>query len=403
MTVLIKNVLIGIFVLVAAGIVTFMLLFLHPTVGDNGKTLHVRFTDLDKVNTGTRVTFAGRPVGEVVRIQEVPDARFNTEADADGDVYVYELELKVDSGVNVYDSDQIVIRTSGLLGERNIEINPRPILKGQEARLVENEIILAHPSGSMEGILKVFNAVAKKFEIVLDDAHEVVDSIKKEEIIAKVAKSIQNIVEITDALNQADKLKEAIENFAHLSHSVNESWTLADRSLRNIHHLTENANISWAKVDNTLDQFNGVGRSANEILAYARQGKGTVGRIFMSDNLYLRLKSVLHKGETVMDDIKTYGILFQSDKRWQRLQAQRLQLAKRLNNPNNFSNYFNNEVDQISASLARVSVVLNESEYYPNGIQQDPQVKRDFADLLRKVEGMQETLKLYNESVIAED
>lgn len=419
MTVSLKNILIGIFVLVAAGIVTFMLLFLHPSVGDNGKTLHVRFTDLDKVNTGTRVTFAGRPVGEVVHISEVPDARFHS--DAEGDVYVYELELKVDSAVEVFDSDQIVIRTSGLLGERNIEINPRPILKGQPSRHVENEIIFAQQSGSVEGTVKIFNVIAKKFEIVLDDFHEAIQTIKKEEIVEKIAKSAQNVLEITEALNQTDKLKESIDHFAHfalevdqswttidqslkniyqLTENANRSWITVDQSLKNIHKLTENFNPSWVKVDRTLDQFYKVGHLASEIAAYTRQGKGTIGELFMQDTLYLRLKSVLHKGENIMDDIKNYGILFQSDKRWQRLQAHRLQLAKRLSHPHDFSTYFDHEVDQISASLARVSMVLQESESIPQGIKENLHVKKSFSDLLKKVEAMEETLKLYNEAVL---
>ncbi|MDP1880257.1 MAG: MlaD family protein, partial [Parachlamydiaceae bacterium] len=71
----IKNILIGVFVILAVCVIVFMLLFLHPSVGDNAKTLRVRFADIDKVNIGTRVTYAGRPVGEVVSITELPDAR----------------------------------------------------------------------------------------------------------------------------------------------------------------------------------------------------------------------------------------------------------------------------------------------------------------------------------------
>lgn len=401
MAVSFKNILIGIFVLMAVAIMTFMLLFLHPSVGDDGKVLHVRFTDLDKVNVGTRVTYAGRPVGEVSRISEVPDARFHT--DADGDVYIYEVELKVDSGVEVYDTDQIVMRTSGLLGERSIEIDPRPILKGQKPYLIQNEVLFAKQSGSVEETLKVFGVLAKKFDVVLEDFHDFMASVKKEDIVGNVSRSVQNVAEITDALNEPDKLKEVVDNFNKLSRRVNESWTTVDQSINDIHELTRNVNKSWTKVDRTLDQFYGIGKSGNTILAHARQGQGTIGELFMNDNLYLRLKSVLHKGETIMDDIKTYGILFQTDKRWQRLQASRLQLAKRLTQPNEFANYFDGEVDQISASLARVSMVLNESEYYPDELRQDPQVKRSFADLLKKVDGMQETLKLYNEAVIVQD
>ena len=70
-----KNVLIGLFVLAGFAIVTFMLLFLHPTVGDEGKRYKIMFADIDKINTGTRVSYGGRAVGEVVGIKEVEDPK----------------------------------------------------------------------------------------------------------------------------------------------------------------------------------------------------------------------------------------------------------------------------------------------------------------------------------------
>ena len=87
-----KNILIGIFVIVAIAIFSYILLFLHPSVGDEGQTLRVRFANIDKVNVGTRVLFGGRPVGEVVSIQEVQNAR-DPSLLRDDKVYIYELVL----------------------------------------------------------------------------------------------------------------------------------------------------------------------------------------------------------------------------------------------------------------------------------------------------------------------
>jgi phospholipid/cholesterol/gamma-HCH transport system substrate-binding protein len=91
-----KNMMIGIFVLAAFAIIIFIMLFLHPNVGNEGKTLRVRFADIDKISAGTRVSFAGKPVGEVIRIDEVDKSE---RVDHDGIVYVYELVLAIDSGV----------------------------------------------------------------------------------------------------------------------------------------------------------------------------------------------------------------------------------------------------------------------------------------------------------------
>ena len=94
-----KNIMIGIFVFAALAIVIFIMLFLHPNIGNEGKTLRVRFSDIDKITTGTRVTFAGKPVGEVLKIEEI-DA--GERIDHNGVIYVYELLLAIDTGVEVY-------------------------------------------------------------------------------------------------------------------------------------------------------------------------------------------------------------------------------------------------------------------------------------------------------------
>src|SRR5688572_2913484 len=109
-----KNMMIGAFVLGAAALVVFILLFLHPSLGDESQILYVRFADIDKVNIGTRVTFAGRAVGEVKEIKLIEKERGGPSDDF-GHLYMYELKLAVDSHLKVYDTDEVALRTSGLL------------------------------------------------------------------------------------------------------------------------------------------------------------------------------------------------------------------------------------------------------------------------------------------------
>lgn len=426
----VKNVLIGIFVITAIAIIVFMLLFLHPSVGDNGKTLRVRFNDIDKVNVGTRVTFAGKPVGEVVSIHELPDAR-TSRKQKNGDIYVYELVLKVDSGVDVFNSDVISLRTSGLLGERNIEINPQPQREGEQLIKVEEEILYAATAASVEDTMKEIGVLSQKFGQVLDDFHGVMSEIKTSGIINNMSQSVDNVLHITEALNQPDKWKKFLDNVSEMSEKVSRSWSSLDASLKNIEALTGRARQSWHTVDasldnvyrlthqaqqswTTVDQILGGFHStaynadqfslkANQMIDYTLQGKGTLGQLFIGDDLFLRMKSIFHKGEVVMDDINHFGLLFHLDKRWQRLQGRRLHLLEKLSSPNEFAKYFNQEMDQISDSLSRVSVVLNESECYPESLIYNPKFTQRFSELLRKVETMEETLKIYNEQVVSQD
>ncbi|MBA2367578.1 MAG: MCE family protein [Candidatus Protochlamydia sp.] len=429
----VKNILIGIFVLLALAIIVFMILFLHPSVGDNAKTLHVRFSNVDKINVGTRVTYAGRPVGEVVSIIELPDAR--TEETYHGDIYVYELTLKVDSAVRVYNSDTISIRTSGLLGEKNVEIDPMPVKPGEQLFLVEDQILYAVPSGSVEETLKQFGDLSGKFQVVLSDFHEMMEAIKKEHFVENLSKTVQNTVEISAVLNQPEKWNRIINNVVALTDRAHRSWDTVDGTLQNTYHLTTRAHQSWSTLDSALNQFNQLGErtntswasldsavkefnqgsvefnqgskefnsaftNLNKVMTSTSQGKGSIGQLFVRDDLYLSLKSILHKGETIFNDIKQFGVLFQLDKKWQRLQARRTRLLQRLSDPVKFANYFNNEVDQISTSLSSVSMVLNEAECYPFSLLHTPEFTCRFSDLLKRVNDMEDSLQMFNEQVV---
>src|SRR5262245_49881377 len=160
----VKNMLIGIFVIAALAVLVFALMFLHPSVGDKGRILRVRFADIDKISLGTRVTFAGKPVGEVIAITELPDVDQTRKA-VNGIVYIYELKLRVDSGVNVFNTDEISARTSGLLGEKSVSIQPHPPAKGQELRIVNDDILYAKETGSVEDTLKQFRNLGDKVEV----------------------------------------------------------------------------------------------------------------------------------------------------------------------------------------------------------------------------------------------
>src|SRR5258708_269554 len=99
-----KNMLIGIFAVAASVLIIWLILFLKPSVGDGKQVIYIRFSDVNKINVGTRVMFAGKPVGEVIAIQEIFEARSKPSTDALGRLYYYQLTLRIDSHVKVYDS-----------------------------------------------------------------------------------------------------------------------------------------------------------------------------------------------------------------------------------------------------------------------------------------------------------
>lgn len=391
----VKNIIIGIFVIAAVAIVIFILLFLHPTLGDEKETLNVRFTDIDKVNIGTRVTFAGKAVGEVLKITEMEDGRDGPK-DSSGHIYVYQLKLGLDSHVIVYDTDEITLRTSGLLGERSVAIIPRAPNTGQVPKRVSSkDILYSTETTSVEEAMKDFTELAATFKETLETITATVKDVRKEEVVKHISAVAQNLADITMALNKPEEWSAMVDNFQDFSSE-----------------LATRLPPSWDTFDATLDEFHSTATNTRNItskteaiVADIGEGKGSVGKLLMRDDLYINLKAVLNKVETLGDDVNHYGLLFHLDKGWQRLRARRLNLMQKLSTPQEFRNFFNDEMNQITTSLSRVSMVLDSTEAYctcwaPYSLMEDPNFQKVFAELLRKVDTMQEALNLYNQQLV---
>jgi phospholipid/cholesterol/gamma-HCH transport system substrate-binding protein len=453
-----KNMMIGLFVVAACVIIVWLLMFLNPSVGDSGTKLIARFADIDKITVGTRVTFAGRPVGEVVNIQEIEGARTENLGTL-GDVYIYELELVVDSSVHVYDTDEVSVRTSGLLGEKSIAIIPRRPEPGRTPLLVNDRILYATPTGSVEEALgkldtlsdkagkaldevigliddndeafgeaiKEANEALKQFNRALTHVNDVrlVDNINQTTTtIDDTVSHVKRELELIDERNMINEFSDVVQNVNEITNAINEPETLnrivrsIDTLLVDVNQLQEKVNRSWDRIDHALDDlasaasnarlFTEDGREAigkvNEIVDYVYDGKGSVGLLLRSDDFYLRMANIMNKANILMNDINHYGLLFHNDKRWQRERMAKANQIAKINSPNEFKQYFEGEIDNISASFERVDMLLMRAEEVNQRKRflDDHQFDKSFADLLRRVDTLQGNLKLYTDNVIEE-
>lgn len=346
---------------------------MHPRLGNEDKRLRVRFTNLDKVGIGTRVTFAGKPVGEVYSIEEIPEAIKERQLH-NGSVYVYDVVLRVDSSVNVYNTDEIMTVTSGLLGERSIDIVPRAPKKGEPLLLVNDKIIYASNVETFEEIVR------KTLTSILG----LTTDIKNSSLLPKTEDAVTYVRDIAKALDDPDAWSSALDNLSTLFDRIVKSWDNVDKSLANATKITD-------KVITITDK-------GDKIVTKVSNGEGTVGKVLMREDLYLKVNALLNKGDIIMNDINHYGLLFHTDKNWQRLRARRLNLMQRLCSPQEFRNYFNDEVDQIATSLERVSMVLEymEDDMCCCEMLDNREFAKVMAELLRRVNTLDEEIKSYN-------
>jgi phospholipid/cholesterol/gamma-HCH transport system substrate-binding protein len=389
-----KNLLIGIFVIVACAAIVSIILFLKPSVGDGEKTLYVRFSNINKITVGTRVTYAGRPVGEVVAIDEIYQAR-EQPVDSLGRYYFYQLELKVDSSVQVYNTDEISLQTSGLLGEKSVAIIPKKPPKGVVPKLIKHQPIYANSVDPIENTFQQLGELADKMDITIDEITKwiqkngphVADSIKH---FGDAMLTADIVMQKINQQQLVEEIKQSVVNFSNAIESVQ----------RTIDELKQGEVFTnMTKVMNNLDSTT---MSVAKITKDVAEGKGTIGKFVASDEMYLRVTALMTKIDTLMNDINHYGVLFNLNKGWQRLRTQRASQLNALQTPEGFKNYFENEVDQINMAMSRISMLLERAEESPEKekIMQSGAFKSDFAELMREVDGLSDNLRLYNEQLM---
>lgn len=397
MTDKLKNVLIGLFVLMSILIIVATILFLQPTIGDGKKSLNVRFSNISGIHLGTRVTIAGKPIGEVEEISVVPNAR-NDKKDEFGRIYYYQLKLKVDSSVEVYDCDIISIHTTGLMGEKSVGINPKAFSK-KPSKIVTNDILYAKSVDYFENTANQISKLSKKADIVIDNFNSWFE--KNGQNLSGVISSIHSLLDSIDNQKIIFSLNQSVNSFQNNMNYINQIFQTAkdNKTFDKFNLLMDNMTLTsqflCTEGKETLENLNALSKNLNEV-------KGTIGRLLNSDDLYLNLGAIISKANTLFNDINNYGLLFQYSKGWQRLRTKRATILESLNNPKDFKNFFENEISDITASLSRINqlVAKAKNSSQKNKILSSETYKKNFSYLLRQVESLNNMVKLYNEDLI---
>nr|AOO54613.1 hypothetical protein [uncultured bacterium] len=390
-----KNMLIGVFVIAACGVIIWLIMFLKPSVGNGKETLYVRFSQINQINVGTRVLYAGRPVGKVVAIQQISDARQKPTADVLGEIYTYQLVLKVDSSVKVYDTDEVTVQTTGLLGEKSIAIIPKIPPKGVVPKLITTQPIYAKSVDPLENAFNQLSSVSKEMSKTFKRVNSWLQKHGDD-----MAKTIRSIGTTMDEINVTIKSI----NEQNLPHEIKTAVTTFTNTLCDVQDAIHQLNEGdvFVNAGSVMKNLKTTSKNLDTITTDIVNAKGTLGRLIEHDGLYLHLSSVLSKVDTLMYDVNHYGILFHLNKTWQRERAQRITTLNALNSPQNFKNYFEEEVSQINTAMSRISVLIDKAENSPEReeILSNEQFHKDFRDLMRQADELSDHLRLYNQQLM---
>ncbi|MDR3625148.1 MAG: MlaD family protein [Chlamydiales bacterium] len=426
-----KTILIGCFIIIACLATIGVLLFLRPSVGDGKKKLYVCFTSIEKIQIGTRVTFAGQAVGEVIAIDPIYDAR-SQPTGRYGHVCFYELELAIDSHTVVYDTDEVTVHTTGLLGERTIAIIPRAVKKGQPSYPVTDQIMYGKSGDPVEEMLNQLSSIGNKagetfdqlreilqqnkaeiphvlksireaaFQIrtsfatinashVIENLNETIHSIKEtskrfdiflgaineKEVVSSLSKIAKNISEITDAINRPEDLQTIVSNIREVSNSAKEHFPTILQDFRRIACNVSNFSSSMSPT-------------------------GSIGKLFKNDEFYLQVTNLMSKANILLADVNNYGVLFHLNKTWQRERMIRMNLLSKLRCPEAFTLFFDEEMNRITLSLSRIEMSLRKAACSRNcnAIFDNKEFNSDFSELLQRLNDVEETLQIYRQQFI---
>lgn len=390
----IKNFLIGLFLLGAIGIFVGLVMFLRPKVGDGKQTIYLRFSNINKINVGTRVMFAGKPVGVVAAVDEIYHARETQPSDELGRLYFYQLTLKIDSKVHVYSTDQISLQTSGLLGEKSIAIVPIAPPKGAVPEMLTEKTPVY--AASVDPVENTFNRLSD----IGEKLNETVDVIK-DWFEGNQGNITQAVTSIGSAMTQMDTLTRSI-NEHQLIPQMKEGSAALTASAQKIDsalaQMTQDG--VFENLGPTVNNLKSVSTSFDKICQDMAAGQGTVGKLIQNNDLYLRMSAIMSKLDTLMNDVNHYGVLFHLNKGWQRTRVKRMSALNALETPSSFKSFFETEIDQINTSMARISMLIEKAKTDDNQkVLESGSFKENFAELMKQVTEMSNNLHLYNEQL----
>jgi phospholipid/cholesterol/gamma-HCH transport system substrate-binding protein len=204
-------------------------------------TLHAHFEQVQGLAEGSVVSFAGITVGNIKKIQVVPEQNMI-------DVVI---DVDKDYMSRVTEGSMVEIRTQGALGDKYIFIIPGD----PKAKPLQNEAIIAVAKATdLIGILSERASEAEKIFDILNEMHR-----------------------FSKSLNAGGRTEKIMANLESATAKIDRTATATQK-------LTED--LSTAKIKSSLDHL-------DSVMGKLDRGQGTLGALINDSSLHDQLKSML--------------------------------------------------------------------------------------------------------------
>jgi phospholipid/cholesterol/gamma-HCH transport system substrate-binding protein len=229
-----------------------------------------------------------------------------------------EVQLNIDSGVNVPRGSKATLASLGLLGEKHIEIIP------------SKEPDFCLPEATIEGIPPVsFDQMGTLLLSIGDEFKEMTRALKDmlggEESKANFQNSLQSLSTLSSDLKDffAANRGEIEQGLRRPSQAIQKFEKSLDEVTRNLEELTSlvkdvveenrpSVKINMERIKELLNKIEESLGLLNESLEKINKGEGTLGKIIQQPELYQRAEDALGKVEKVVNpvsELEAYGEL----------------------------------------------------------------------------------------------
>jgi phospholipid/cholesterol/gamma-HCH transport system substrate-binding protein len=279
---------VGIFV--AIGLLAIGLMVVY--FGRFGESFHgyyrirVEYSNASGIYKGASVLLAGAKVGSV---EHNPVILPNMDG-----VYV---TLKIYNQVSIPSAAQFTIGSSGLLGDRFVQI-----VLGKDAK--------ASPALQPDSVVKGkgesgFGEVSEQAGVLLADIQEAVGNINK--VVQKLNNDVFKEATIANLNTTISNLKETSSSFVETSKKVDGVVNKVDGLVNKAEGAIETGQETFASAKHAADEFKKTAVDIRSVVLQAKQGRGALGVLLsdreMADNL-----------KALVANLRRHGILWYKDR-----------------------------------------------------------------------------------------
>ncbi|MBI1821509.1 MAG: MCE family protein [Nitrospirae bacterium] len=274
---------VGLVVIVGAILLAYMSvkIGLYRIGKESGYRIFVHFDSAAGLDRKTPIRLAGVEIGKVETL-ELVDSKARV-------TFLIQPEVKVHKG------GAAVIRASGLLGEKYVDLIPGK----EKGYLSEGDTIQQSEAlGDLETLIAKFSDIGTDIKAVTRTLREVVGSTKGEEDLKAILANFKSFTEHIDQLitDNQEAVGETVENFKDFSEVINKDIPGLVNSLKTVANDLESGKGTFGKLlhdDQLYEKLNSAMSNIQKITEKIGNGEGTIGKLVTDEKAYEKLNSAL--------------------------------------------------------------------------------------------------------------